>query len=144
MIQVDDVERFLAGMEWDHSRFEDTNTWLVALEHMAEPFYLTVELHKDWLAFTVNPLIEKPKADCLARLSYHLCRLNRDIVMAKLFIDEEADVGLAVELPRHDLQEAGFRKAIKIVVHYLTKEFEELQRLGQDPEAPSRYLHGSE
>jgi hypothetical protein len=113
------------------------------LHNSAGEFYLTVELHREWLAFVVNPLVDDLNPAGLARLSYHLCRLNGDTVMARFFIDEELDVGVCVELPRDCVQETGFRRAVEEINGCLRSEYNELRLLAKDPKALSKYLHDS-
>jgi hypothetical protein len=140
MITRQTLEKYLASLDLQYSRFNEKDSWLILLDIAANQFYMTIELHEDWFALTVNPLVEDPEPASIARLSYHICRLNRDVVMAKFFIDDEADVGLVVELPRKAVDETVLKTTIQMISQYIEKEYEELVQLSQDLEAPSKYL----
>jgi hypothetical protein len=135
-----DVERYLSALGSKYSRFEGSDSWLVSLDSKAGEFYLTVTAQGKRVAFVINPLIDRPEIEPLARLAYHLCRLNHDTFLVKCFVDEELDVGICIEMPNIGLTEQAFKEAYGAIIIFLEAEFEEIRQLGGDPQAASRYL----
>jgi hypothetical protein len=144
VIESEEVERYLSALGSSYSRFEGSDSWLLSLDNKAGDFYLTVTVQGKRVALVINPLIDRPEVEPLARLAYHLCRLNHDTFLVKCFVDEELDVGISVEMPNISLTEQVFKEAYRAISGFLEAEFEEIRQLGGNPQAPSRYLPAPE
>ena len=140
MISGEQIEKYLAELPWKSAPFEGSDSWLVILTNEAGQFNLTIEIQNEWLAFVINPLVENVVPKAIARLSYHLCRLNQDSVLVKYSLDDETDVAVAVELMRQGVEDVNFYQAINMLNFYIEKQFKEIVRLSQDHKAPSQYL----
>ena len=140
MIEADQVEEYLKELPWLWSRLPESESWLIVLENDKGKFHLTVDLESEWVVFQINPLIEDITKEAIARLAFHLCRLNQDIICARFAIDEELDISLTLELMRNGLVEDNFYQAINTLDYYLEMNFEELVKISHNSMAHSQYL----
>ena len=127
----DQVEELLAKDGWPFERVDDA-TWRSGFRGDVNSFRFFVRLTENWIFFTIVPFVVAPKHESQALALYrHLLKLNREINMAKLAIDDDGDVVLTVELPTENLDESEFKDALDALSYYADKHYLEVLNLAQ-------------
>lgn len=103
---------------------------------------LFVHLDGAFVVLAVIPFAQVPEDEDRAdKLFDRLLRLNREMNLAKLSIDEDGDVILSVEYPLEDLDPSEVRDALDVLSFYADKYSTEIRALtgddgGQGPPTP--------
>ncbi len=134
------IDGYFREYGWTFHRPEGTRDWQTAVRGDVAVFRIAVRLTDNWVFFTIVPFVLGPREpQCAERLYRHLLRLNRDITLAKLALDEDGDVLLTVELPAEALTYEAFCDALGALAYYADDTYVELLNLALTPGAPSRY-----
>lgn len=89
---------------------------------------LFVHLDEKFATFAVIPFAKLPEdEDKLEAVVDRLLRLNREMNLAKVSIDEDGDVILSVEYPLADLDPSEVRDAVDVLSFYADKYTGEIE-----------------
>lgn len=135
VVTPETIEEFLRRDEWPFERIDD-HTWRSGFRGETNSFRFFVRLAEDWVFFTIVPFVVAPRSSACERpLFRHLLRLNREVTLAKFALDDDDDVVLSVELPRHNLDFSEFKDGLDALSYYADKHYLEVLRLSQDDAA---------
>jgi len=145
------IDSYFEQYGWSYNREPDSNNWTTGFRGDVSSFRIFVKLTDNWIYFTIIPFIIAPKdPERTRRLNWHLLRLNREINMAKLCLDEDNDVVLTVELPGENLDYSEFSDALGALCYYADDAYLEMLNIAQSSGARSHFdpqdddLDGSE
>ncbi|MCC6554776.1 MAG: YbjN domain-containing protein [Polyangiaceae bacterium] len=128
-MKLDEIRACLEREGWPVEVISDV-TMRSRFQGSKRAFQLFVHLEPPYVTFAVIPFVRMPPemeaADLVAR---RLLRLNREINMAKLSVDEDGDVVLSVEYRIADLDPSEVRDAVDVLSFYAEKHHAEVQRL---------------
>jgi hypothetical protein len=96
-------------------------------------FRIFVQVADDWVFFAVAPFIPRPSPECRNRLLRFLMRLNYEMSLAKISVDDEGDIVLSVEIWARDLRFEGFAEALDVLSFYADEYHLLLTNLAADP-----------
>ena len=139
-ITAETIDGYFQQYGWNYTRAPESNDWDTGFRGEVSTFRILARLANDWIFFVINPFVLAPQdPECARKLHWHLLRLNQDIILVKLALDEDDDVLLAVELPTENLDYSEFADAINALCYYADDTYLELLNLSRVPGAPSRY-----
>jgi hypothetical protein len=128
------IEEFFERYGWAYSRESET-TWITGVRTRVSAFRIMVRLTEHWVFFIINPLVVAPtRARDRMRVYYHALRYNLDMNFAKLGVDSDGDVFMAVELPTENFQYSHFMDALDGLSHHATSIYTELFGLAHNPQ----------
>lgn len=128
---------YFVRYEWNAEEIEP-GVWrgTFATEREDE-FDLVVIVGEEAVHFAVTPLAHvQDRADSAAhraRLFGGLLRLNQQMRLARLALDEDDDVNLIADLPRHGFDYAQFAQVVDLLTQYTDALAHEVRRAADDP-----------
>ncbi|HLA43653.1 MAG TPA: YbjN domain-containing protein, partial [Aggregatilineales bacterium] len=133
-LTVEQVEEFFDQYGWTYSR-ESKDTWITGVRTRVSAFRIMVRVTEHWVFFIINPLVVAPPrpADRL-RVYYHALRYNLDMNFAKLGIDSDGDIFMAIEMPTENFEYSHFVDALDGLSHHASMIYAELFGLAHSPE----------
>jgi hypothetical protein len=133
-VTPDLLDDYFARYGWTYSR-ESENTWITGVRTRISAFRIMVRLTDHWVFFIINPLVVSPTfPDGRLRLYYHALRYNLDMNFAKLGIDRDGDLFMAIEVPTESFAYSHFVDALDGISHHATMIYAELFGLSHNPE----------
>ena len=129
------IDEYFHKLDWPFSKREPT-LWDSGYVGTHYRVRFVVRLTDRWCY--VNALLPvKVQPDCRANLYEHALRLNYSMNGAKLYLDNDDDLTLAMEIPAADISVDEFESALYGVCTNADRQFIELIRLATDPTAVS-------
>ena len=141
MVDESEIPVILQALSMQFSSPEE-DAWIVDLPTECGDFNITIQHHGSWVSLYVMPLVENIAPEAMARLAFHLCRLNDDVVMVSFAIDADLDVVMGLELVAESVNEETIETAIHYIKYYLESKYPDIMALSKDPTAPSTYIPG--
>lgn len=133
-VTPDLLDDYFARYGWTYSR-ESENTWVTGVRTRISAFRIMVRLTEHWVFFIINPLIVAPTfPEGRTRLYYHALRYNLDMNFAKLGVDRDGDIFMAIEIPTESFAYSHFVDALDGISHHATMIYAELFGLAHNPE----------
>ena len=133
IVEPTQIDEFFDEYGWSFEKEEDTLIWRTGWRGDVSTFNLTVKMTEHWLLFVVNPFVSNLKESCRDRVTHRLARLNFEMTMAKAFLDEDNDIGMAIELPRENFTLSHFQDALGALTHYADKYYLEVMNMAHAP-----------
>jgi hypothetical protein len=133
-LSAEQIEDFFNRYGWTYSR-ESDDTWVTGVRTEVSAFRIMVRLTEHWVFFIINPLVVAPlrNTDRL-RVYYAALRYNLDMNFAKLGVDSDGDVFIAIELPTENFAYSHFVDALDGLSHHASVIYTELFGLAHSPE----------
>lgn len=133
-LSAEQIEEFFNRYGWTYSR-ESSDTWVTGVRTEVSAFRIMVRLTEHWVFFIINPLVVAPmrNADRL-RVYYAALRYNLDMNFAKLGLDSDGDVFIAIEIPTENFVYSHFVDALDGLSHHASVIYVELFGLAHSPE----------
>ncbi len=132
MMQEVMVDRYFERFEWACEEV-DTGVWRASFTTDAdEEFDLFVMVGEAWVHFAVTPLARVGAPEMACRLMGALLRLNQQMRLVRVAIDEDRDINLVADLPREGFGYAGFALALDLLVKYTGALAGEIRRTLDD------------
>jgi hypothetical protein len=97
-----------------------------------EDFDLYVMVVDEWLHFAVSPLVHVGETEAHARLITSLLRLNQQMRLVRLGLDDEGDLNLVADAPRARFDFGDFALILDLLTEYASALARELQRSVDD------------
>ena len=135
---MNNIENYFQQLEWPYEQ-HDEQTWVSGYKGEAYTFSFYVRIDEYWL-YVYTPFPANVKVDTRENVLEHLMRLNHRINMAKFVLDDDGEIGLAVEVPNENLSIALFEDALQAVCIYMDENYAELVNLATNPNAVSSLL----
>lgn len=131
-ISQEKVEEYFQRYGWSYSRDSD-NTWITGVRTSVSSFRIFVRMTQHWVFFVVNPLVVAPprKKDRL-RFYYHALRCNFDMNFAKLGLDADGDLFMAIEVPTENFVYSHFADALDGLSHHAAIIYSDLFNLAHN------------
>jgi len=129
---------YIAREAW-HAEEIEPGVWRATFAtERDDQFDLVVILGEEAVHFAVTPLAHvQEQADSAAahraRLFGGLLRLNQQMRLARLALDEDNDVNLIADLPRHGFDYAQFAQVVDLLTQYTDALAHEVRRAADDP-----------
>lgn len=117
-LEVEDIAAFFDTYGW---QFDRPSEGLFRTGFLGDSghYEIWIRVTEEWIYFTINPFFAAPEGEELgAHVLRLLLRANHDLNLAKLALDEDGDVLLAVELPRTGFSYSHFADALTALSHY--------------------------
>ncbi len=126
------IEEYFQRYGWSYSRDSD-NTWITGVRTSVSSFRIFVRMTQHWVFFVVNPLVVAPprKKDRL-RFYYHALRCNFDMNFAKLGLDADGDLFMAIEVPTENFVYSHFADALDGLSHHAAIIYSDLFNLAHN------------
>ncbi|MBZ0310089.1 MAG: YbjN domain-containing protein [Anaerolineae bacterium] len=126
------IEEYFQQYGWSYSRDSD-NTWITGVRTSVSSFRIFVRMTQHWVFFVVNPLVVAPprKKDRL-RFYYHALRCNFDMNFAKLGLDADGDLFMAIEVPTENFVYSHFADALDGLSHHAALIYSDLFNLAHN------------
>lgn len=136
------LEEFFERYGWTYSQEAD-DTWITGVRTSVSAFRIMVRLTEHWVFFIINPLVvAPPRPDDRLRVYYHALRYNLDMNFAKIGVDSDGDLFMAIELPTENFVYSHFVDALDGLSHHASMIYAELFGLSHNPErTEGRYDH---
>ena len=133
-LSAEQIEEFFGRYGWSFSRDSD-DTWVTGVRTDVSAFRIMVRLTEHWVFFIINPLVVAPlrESDRL-RVYYHALRYNLDMNFAKLGVDADGDIFIAIEIPTENFNYSHFVDALDGISHHASVIYTELFGLAHSPE----------
>ena len=141
MATPEQIDEYFQKLDWPFSKREPT---LWDSGYVGENFRVrfVVRLTERWLY--VNALLPaKIRPECRNNLFEHLLRLNYSLNGVKLYLDNDEDVTMAIEILAADVSVDEFEGALYAVCSNADRHFVELIRMATDPNAVSSLKPGA-
>jgi hypothetical protein len=134
-LSAQQIEAFFDRYGWTYSRDAD-DTWVTGVRTDVSAFRIMVRLTEHWVFFIINPLVVAPlrNSDRL-RVYYHALRYNLDMNFAKLGLDADGDVFIAIELPTENFAYSHFVDALDGISHHASIIYAEIFGLAHSPDS---------
>jgi hypothetical protein len=127
------IEEFFQRYGWTYSR-EGDNTWITGVRTRVSAFRIMIRLTDHWVFFIINPLVVSPSfPEERLRFYYHALRYNLDMNFAKLGVDSDGDLFMAIEIPTENFDYTHFVDALDGISHHATMVYAELFGLAHNP-----------
>lgn len=127
------IEEFFQRYGWTYNR-EGDNTWITGVRTKVSAFRIMLRVTDHWVFFIINPLVVAPSfPDERLRFYYHALRYNLDMNFAKLGIDSDGDLFMAIEIPTESFDYTHFVDALDGISHHATMVYAELFGLAHNP-----------
>lgn len=128
---------FFERYGWTYSR-ESDDTWITGVRTRVSAFRIMVRMTEHWVFFIINPFVVAPPDDKdRLRVYYHALRYNLDMNFAKLGIDSDGDIFMAVEMPTEGFGYSHFVDALDGLSHHASMIYAELFGLAHNPSGVS-------
>jgi len=129
------IDGFFERYGWTYSR-ESQETWITGVRTRVSSFRIMVRVTEHWIFFIINPLVVAPENDeDRLRLYYHALRYNLDMNFAKLGVDSDGDMFMAIEMPTENFDYSHFVDALDGLSHHAAMVYVELFNLAHNAEA---------
>jgi hypothetical protein len=132
MMQSDAMAAFFARYEWVGDEVEP-GVWRATFTTEDEDeFDLFVMVGEAWIHFAVTPLarIDAPELAC--SLLGALLRLNQQMRLVRVALDEDCDINLVADLPKAGFGYADFALVVDLLVQYTSALAREILRTLDD------------
>jgi hypothetical protein len=139
-LSAQQIEEFFNRYGWSFTR-DSEDTWVTGVRTEVSAFRIMVRLTEHWVFFIINPLVVAPlrNSDRL-RVYYHALRYNLDMNFAKLGLDSDGDLFIAIELPTENFAYSHFVDSLDGLSHHASIIYAELFGLAHSPDhTPGRY-----
>jgi|GEM_PF-630582 len=120
------LDEYFERFGWTYSH-ESDDTWITGVRTSVSAFRIMVRLTEHWVFFIINPFVVAPpnKQERL-RVYYHALRYNLDMNFAKLGLDSDGDIFLAIELPTENFDYSHFVDSLDGLSHHASMIYAEL------------------
>jgi Putative bacterial sensory transduction regulator len=133
-ITPDLVDEYFERYGWSFTR-ESDDTWITGVRTSVSAFRIMVRITEHWVFFIINPLVVAPsRDDHRLRVYYHALRYNLDMNFAKLGVDADGDIFMAIELPSENFVYSHFVDALDGLSHHASMIYTELFSLAHNGE----------
>lgn len=133
-ISPTEIEGYFERYGWTFSRESET-TWITGVRTRVSAFRIMVRLTEHWIFFIINPLVVAPsRSKDRLRVYYHALRYNLDMNFAKLGVDGDGDVFMAIEMPTENFDYTHFVDALDGISHHASTIYAELFGLAHNPD----------
>lgn len=120
------IDEYFERFGWTYSH-ESEDTWITGVRTSVSAFRIMVRLTEHWVFFIINPfVVAPPDGDDRLRVYYHALRYNLDMNFAKLGLDGDGDLFMAIELPTENFDYSHFVDALDGLSHHATMIYAEL------------------
>lgn len=134
MVTPQEIEEYFVRYGWTYSAESET-TWITGVRTRVSAFRIMVRLTEHWVFFIINPLVVAPPlSENRLRLYYHALRYNLDMNFAKLGVDSDGDIFMAIEIPTENFVYSHFVDALDGISHHASMVYAELFGLGHNPD----------
>ena len=122
-----DLAAYFEHAGWPAEEIEPGVWRCVFADEAGAMYTLYVLAAEDWVHLAVSPLlrVEDPPAHLLAAL----LRLNQDLRLARLALDEDGDVNLLADLPAAHSGPSLFGEMLELLAYYTDRLAPELREL---------------
>jgi hypothetical protein len=136
------IDEYLKKLDWPYSKREE-NLWDSGYVGQSYRVRFIIRLTERWMY--INALLPvKVRPECRPALYEHLLRLNYLLNGVKLYLDNDDDVTMAMEVVVDGLTVDAFETALYAVCTNADRHFVEMIRLATDPTAVSSQKSGEE
>jgi hypothetical protein len=126
------IADFFEQYEWTAEEIE-ADVWRSTFTSEAEEdFDLYVMAAAEWIHFAVSPLVHIGDAEARPRLSAALLRLNQQIKVVRLGLDDQGDLNLVADAPRARFDFGDFALILDLLTEYASALAYEVQRSVDD------------
>lgn len=126
------VADFFEQYEWTAEEVEP-GVWRSTFATEAEEdFDLYVMVAEEWIHFAVSPLVHIGDAEARPRLIAALLRLNQQVKVVRLGLDDQGDLNLVADAPRERFDFGDFALIIDLLTEYASALAYEVQRSVDD------------
>lgn len=127
------IEQYFQDSGWSYTRHSET-TWITGIRSKVSNFQIFVQASDEWVFFFINPFVVAPEDESRRlRLYFHALRYNLEMNFAKLGLDADGDVFLAIEQPADNLTFAHFLQSLEGLSHHAEMIYIELFNLAHNP-----------
>jgi hypothetical protein len=127
------IDSYFEQYGWSYTR-ESDDTWITGVRTPVSAFRIMVRLTQHWIFFIINPLVVAPqRSEDRLRIYYHALRYNLDMNFAKLGVDSDGDIFMAIELPTENFVFSHFVDALDGLSHHASMIYTELFSMAHSP-----------
>lgn len=128
-----DLESLFMAYGWDCEEPEPGIRRAVFSTEREEDYDLYVMVGEAWVHFAVSPLVRPAPGADVGRLTEAALRLNQQMRLVRLGLDEAGDLNLLADLPRSECREDTFALAVDLLTQYTETLAYELRRIAHEP-----------
>jgi len=123
---------FLKQYGWEYETHEE-GFLVTGFRGKTGSFRIFIQIADNWVILAIVPFTPAPVPECRDRLCRFLLRLNYEINLAKIGVDDEGDVALVVEMRSEDLRFEDIAEALDALSFYADEYYLPLANLATDP-----------
>jgi len=127
------VSEFLKQYGWEYETDEE-EFLVTGFRGETGTFRIFIQVDDAWVILAIVPFTPAPVSGCRDRLCRFLLRLNYEINLAKVGVDDEGDVVLLVEMRSEGLCFEDFAGALDALSFYADEYYLPLANLATDPD----------
>jgi hypothetical protein len=120
------IDSYFEQYGWSYTR-ESDDTWITGVRTPVSAFRIMVRVTQHWIYFIINPLVVAPqRSEDRLRIYFHALRYNLDMNFAKLGLDSDGDIFIAIEMPTENFVFSHFVDALDGLSHHASMIYTEL------------------
>lgn len=128
-----DLLALFSAIGWEAEEPESGICRAVFATEREEDYDLYVMVGEEWVHFAVSPLVRPAPGVDGARLADVALRLNQQMRLVRLALDDAGDLNLLADVPVSDCDEVTFALVVDLLVQYTDALAYELRRIAHEP-----------
>ena len=126
------IGEFFEQYEWRAEEVEPEVWRSTFTTESEDDFDLDVMVGEEWIHFAVSPVVHIGEAEQRPRLFGALLRLNQQMRLVRLGVDDEGDLNLVADAPRERFDFGDFALILDLLTDYTAALAYEVQRTVND------------